>query len=433
MDRGRLAHYRIVSKLGAGGMGEVYRARDEQLDRDVAVKVLPASTFDDPAARARLVREARAAAALNHPNICTVYEVGEADGQAYIAMELVEGRTLGATLRRSVGGGAGRALRAATGGCVDACARARTDASQSEKQQRHRHTRWPGQGAGLRAGQARRRLGHDRRSDGDAPLADPGWHGGRHAAVHVAGAVARRARAYVQRHLGAWRHALRNGDRLAAIHGQQTVRVSAAILSDAPVPVPSQVARTTDGNRRLPCQGWQAALWIAVDVRAALEGVQTAVTALPPLSAKTPAQDSSSVMTLTITRRRALWVGAGALAIAGSGAAWWKLLRVPAARSLAVLPLENTAGDEDLEYLCDGIAESLIQQVSKLRSLRVRPLSTVLDFKGPSADPRAAGSARCRCGSGRIARTAGHAAADFRAARRRRLRPAAVDEHVRSR
>ena len=98
MDRGRLAHYRIISRLGAGGMGEVYRARDEQLDRDVAVKVLPASSFDDPTARARLVREARAAAALNHPNICTVYEVGEADGQAYIAMELVEGQTLSAML-----------------------------------------------------------------------------------------------------------------------------------------------------------------------------------------------------------------------------------------------------------------------------------------------------------------------------------------------
>ena len=98
MDGGRLAHYRIISRLGAGGMGEVYRARDEQLDRDVAVKVLPASSFDDPTARARLVREARAAAALNHPNICTVPEVGEADGQAYIAMELVEGQTLSAML-----------------------------------------------------------------------------------------------------------------------------------------------------------------------------------------------------------------------------------------------------------------------------------------------------------------------------------------------
>src|SRR5499426_2836265 len=94
----RIARYQVVGQLGAGGMGEVYRARDEQLDRDVAVKVLPAASFDDPTARARLVREAKAAAALNHPNICTVYEVGEANGQAYIAMELIEGETLSAKL-----------------------------------------------------------------------------------------------------------------------------------------------------------------------------------------------------------------------------------------------------------------------------------------------------------------------------------------------
>jgi serine/threonine protein kinase len=94
----RLAHYRIVSKLGAGGMGEVYRARDEQLDRDVAIKVLPPTSFDNPTARVRLVREARAAAALNHPHICTVHEVGEANGETYIAMELVEGETLSARL-----------------------------------------------------------------------------------------------------------------------------------------------------------------------------------------------------------------------------------------------------------------------------------------------------------------------------------------------
>jgi serine/threonine-protein kinase len=90
----KLGHYTIVERIGAGGMGEVYRAHDEQLDRDVALKVLPASHFSDDTARARLLREARAAAALNHPHICTIHEVGEADGQAYIAMELIEGRPL---------------------------------------------------------------------------------------------------------------------------------------------------------------------------------------------------------------------------------------------------------------------------------------------------------------------------------------------------
>jgi len=90
-----LGHYRVLDMLGAGGMGEVYRAHDTQLERDVALKVLPArETGDDEVARARLLREARSAALLNHPNICTVYEVGEAAGRPFIAMELVPGESL---------------------------------------------------------------------------------------------------------------------------------------------------------------------------------------------------------------------------------------------------------------------------------------------------------------------------------------------------
>lgn len=94
----KLGRYQIVKAIGSGGMGEVYRAHDEQLDRDIAIKVLPASRFSDPTARSRLLREARSAAGLNHPYICTVHEVGEAEGQAYIAMELVEGQPLSARL-----------------------------------------------------------------------------------------------------------------------------------------------------------------------------------------------------------------------------------------------------------------------------------------------------------------------------------------------
>jgi serine/threonine protein kinase/tetratricopeptide (TPR) repeat protein len=90
----KLGPYEIVAPLGAGGMGEVYRARDGRLGREVALKVLPSSTLTDATARARLLREARLASQLNHPNVCTIHEVGEADGQAYIAMELVEGETL---------------------------------------------------------------------------------------------------------------------------------------------------------------------------------------------------------------------------------------------------------------------------------------------------------------------------------------------------
>ena len=90
----KLSHYRLVEKIGEGGMGVVWRARDEKLRRDVALKVLPAELVEDPERRRRLLREARSAAAINHPNIGTVYEVDEADGTVFIAMELVEGETL---------------------------------------------------------------------------------------------------------------------------------------------------------------------------------------------------------------------------------------------------------------------------------------------------------------------------------------------------
>ena len=90
----RLGPYEILSPLGAGGMGEVYRARDTKLQRDVAVKVLPESVSADPERLARFEREARSLAAVNHPNIVTIYAVEEAGGVRLLAMELVAGRTL---------------------------------------------------------------------------------------------------------------------------------------------------------------------------------------------------------------------------------------------------------------------------------------------------------------------------------------------------
>lgn len=88
-----LGHFRIVQELGRGGMGEVYLAHDVKLHRPVALKLLPAAFQQDPERAWRFEREARAAAALNHPNIMTVYEVGEWEGQRFIAAEFVEGET----------------------------------------------------------------------------------------------------------------------------------------------------------------------------------------------------------------------------------------------------------------------------------------------------------------------------------------------------
>src|SRR5271165_3784698 len=89
-----LGPYEIQSPLGAGGMGEVYRARDTRLDRSVAIKILPSHLSNDPEARQRFDREARTISSLNHPNICTLHDVGHQDGTDYLVMEYIEGQTL---------------------------------------------------------------------------------------------------------------------------------------------------------------------------------------------------------------------------------------------------------------------------------------------------------------------------------------------------
>src|SRR5712691_1859102 len=97
----RLGPHEILSAIGAGGMGEVYRARDTRLDRIVAIKVLPAHLADRPELRERFEREARTIASLNHPHICTLHDIGQQDGIDYLVMEYLEGETLTQRLQKS--------------------------------------------------------------------------------------------------------------------------------------------------------------------------------------------------------------------------------------------------------------------------------------------------------------------------------------------
>src|SRR6478672_7401172 len=95
-----LGRYEVIAPLGAGGMGEVYRARDTRLDRNVAIKVLPAEFAQNEQLRIRFEREARTISQLNHPNICTLHDVGKFDGNDYLVMELLEGESLADRLER---------------------------------------------------------------------------------------------------------------------------------------------------------------------------------------------------------------------------------------------------------------------------------------------------------------------------------------------
>ena len=149
----RVGPYEIVGSLGAGGMGEVYRAHDPRLGRDVALKVLPADMAGDPARLERFTREARAIAALNHPHIVTIYSTEEADGIRFLTMELVEGQALDALIPPS-GLPLARFLELALplADALDRGASEADHASRSEAGQRDGGERRPRQGARLRPG-----------------------------------------------------------------------------------------------------------------------------------------------------------------------------------------------------------------------------------------------------------------------------------------
>ena len=191
-----LGPYEIFSLLGAGGMGEVYRGRDPRLGRDVAIKVLPANASSDPGRLQRFEQEARAAAALNHPNILAVYDVGVYDGAPYIVSELLEGQTLrDATEQRTHPGTHRARLRRTDRTRPGRRSREGHRPSRPEAGQRVRDAGRAREDPRLRAGEVDRPGEHWRRLQRAADIAtrNESRSRARHDRIYVAGAGARRA------------------------------------------------------------------------------------------------------------------------------------------------------------------------------------------------------------------------------------------------
>ncbi len=377
-----LLHYRVLEKIGAGGMGVVYRAHDEKLDRDAALKVLPAGALADEAARKRFQQEALALSHLNHPNICTIYEIGEAEGQTYIAMEFVKGRSLSA-MARGEGLAAETAVRYGAQ-IADALVHAH------ERGVVHRDLKSSnvivtpaGRAKVLDFGLAKRlhegRAEEATRTQGS--LTEAGTVVGtlHYIAPEVLEGGLADGRSDIWA-LGVVLYEMATG-RLP-FEGQTAFAVSSAILREPPAPLPERVPAGLRGviQRCLakePAQRYQTAAEVRAVLEAASSGVIVAAAAPPRTAARRWVLAAAAVAAIALVIAALLGLNVGRLrdrTMGRSGA--------PRIESLAVLPLENFSRDPEQEFFADGMTEQLITDLSKIGALRVISRTSVMQYKG---------------------------------------------------
>jgi eukaryotic-like serine/threonine-protein kinase len=380
-----LGHYRILEKIGSGGMGEVYRARDEQLGREVALKVLPAQLLADDSARKLLIREARTASALNHPNICTIHDVGETDGRNYIVMEYVKGRPLAEQIGEH-GLPAETVIRYGEQ-IADGLAHAHEHGVIHRDLKTSNIMITPeGRAKVLDFGLAKRHSiegvteqTHSQNSNVDDGAGVGTMH---YTAPEVFKGEPTDARSDIWA-LGVVLYEMTAGQR--PFHGKTAYELSSHILHDQPRELP---AAATPGLRevieRCLTKSQAERYQHAIEVRAALRALRSQTPT--PASTIKEAEEASA----RLRDRKRLFVLGGAfgailLLIVGwrFAPAKWSLRGTSAApiHSLAVLPLENLSRDPAEEYFADGMTEELTTQLAQISALRVISRTSVMQYK----------------------------------------------------